>query len=92
MREVGTLGPGKPFGELALVINKPRAATVTCIEPSNFITLDKRDFDICLAKIERKRLNKMLNFMRELPCFKGWTHTSILKFSYYLKKEKFSRN
>ncbi|TNV83980.1 hypothetical protein FGO68_gene11952 [Halteria grandinella] len=92
MREVAILGPGKSFGELALVRKKPRAATVTCVEETHFATLDKHDFEICLAKIERKRLNQMLKFMQQIPCFSCWTHTSILKFSYYLKKEKFNRN
>lgn len=79
---------GKSFGELALLTNKPRAATVTCLEDCDFATLDKADFHRSLAKIERKRLSSMLNFMMGIPCFSDWTHTSILKFSYYLKKQK----
>lgn len=92
MREVTELGPGKCFGELALLMNKPRAATVMCLEDSQFATLDKASFHKSLGAIQRKRLNDMLKFMMELPCFHGWTHTSILKFSYYLKKIKLQRN
>lgn len=92
MREVATLGPGKSFGELALIRHKPRAATIRCLQDTHFATLDKHDYEISLAKIERKRMNKILTFMMGIPCFKGWTHNSILKFSYYLKKVKVTRN
>ena len=30
--------------------------------------------------------------MKQIPCFKGWTHNSMLKFSYYLEKQKMIRN
>jgi len=33
----------------------------------------------------------MLQFMLSIPCFKQFTKNSILKFSYYLKKEKHIR-
>jgi CRP-like cAMP-binding protein len=51
MRVVGELGPGKCFGELALITNKPRAATVMCLEDSQFATLDKASFHKSLAAI-----------------------------------------
>lgn len=91
-REVAVLCSGKTFGELALIRNKPRAATVRCIEDCHFATLDKNDYEISLAKISRKNLNKMLDFMKKLPCFSGWTQNSIFKFSYYLEKVKIQRN
>jgi CRP-like cAMP-binding protein len=37
-------------------------------------------------------MNKIIDFMKQIPIFQGWTHTSILKFSYYLEKEKLIRN
>ena len=54
MREVAILHSGKSFGELGLIRNKPRAATIKCIEDSHFATLDKYDYEISIAKIERK--------------------------------------
>jgi CRP-like cAMP-binding protein len=37
--EVVNLRAGKSFGELALIKNKPRAATVKCIEDCHFATM-----------------------------------------------------
>ena len=73
MREVATLGEGKSFGELALIRHKPRAATVKCIVDTHFATLVKNDYEISLAKIERKHMQKMIDFLMQIPCFKGWT-------------------
>jgi CRP-like cAMP-binding protein len=43
-RELREMGPGESFGELALLDNRPRAATITAIEPTTCIMLDKGQF------------------------------------------------
>ncbi|MFH2202671.1 MAG: cyclic nucleotide-binding domain-containing protein [Elusimicrobiota bacterium] len=43
-RLLNTLGPGKFFGELALILHQPRTATVTCVEPTQCFVLEKEDF------------------------------------------------
>ena len=90
--EVAQLGVGKSFGELALIHRKPRMATVRCIEGTHFATLGKYDYETSLAKIEKKHMNKMIEFMLQIPCFRKWTKNSIIKFSYYLKKIRVIRN
>ncbi|MBW2526763.1 MAG: cyclic nucleotide-binding domain-containing protein [Deltaproteobacteria bacterium] len=41
---IGELGPGEPFGEMALIRTASRSATVTAVEPSELLTLRRRDF------------------------------------------------
>ena len=43
-RMVATAGPGRFFGELALLREQPRAATVTTTEPTEVLTLTKAEF------------------------------------------------
>jgi putative ABC transport system ATP-binding protein len=43
-RAVATLGPGKFFGELALLRDQPRAATVRALTPLKLLTLTKPQF------------------------------------------------
>ncbi len=44
-RLLQTLGPGDFFGEMALIHNAPRAATVTATTPVVVLELDKKSFD-----------------------------------------------
>jgi CRP-like cAMP-binding protein len=43
-RKVVELGPGRGFGELALLLNAPRTATVTASEPSELVAFDRKTF------------------------------------------------
>jgi CRP/FNR family transcriptional regulator, cyclic AMP receptor protein len=52
-RKVGELGPGDFFGELALLIDAPRNATVTAATPMEAIVLSRREFDAALAEAPR---------------------------------------
>jgi len=41
--------PGEAFGELALLYNAPRAATITSLENSKLYSLDRNTFN-CIVK------------------------------------------
>lgn len=43
---------GESFGELALLENKPRAATIICNDECHFAVLDKKPFDVILSYIK----------------------------------------
>jgi CRP-like cAMP-binding protein len=43
-REIATMKPGDFFGELALVSDRPRTATVTTTSPARLLVLDERAF------------------------------------------------
>jgi CRP-like cAMP-binding protein len=43
--EVVSLRTGKSFGELALIKNKPRAATIKCSEDCHFAVMQKADYN-----------------------------------------------
>jgi len=49
LTEVRTLGIGASFGELALIDNKPRAATIKCRENCDFAVFDKKHFNNILS-------------------------------------------
>ena len=44
------LGPGEFFGEMGLIDDSPRSATVVTLEPCELLSITKRDFKKCLAE------------------------------------------
>jgi CRP-like cAMP-binding protein len=49
-RMLSTFGPGDFFGEIAIVAETPRTATVTTTAPSRLLIIVDRDFDRLLAE------------------------------------------
>lgn len=65
--KVATIEPGGSFGELALMYNAPRAATVISAEPGNLWFLDRITFRRILmdSTFQRRRLYE--SFLEEVP-------------------------
>jgi CRP-like cAMP-binding protein len=43
-REIRSIGPGGSFGEMALFSDRPRAGTVTAVEPTDCLALHRLEF------------------------------------------------
>ena len=54
-RPVRTLGPGDGFGEIALIRDVPRTATVTAVEPATLLGIDRAAFIEALTGQPRSR-------------------------------------
>jgi CRP/FNR family cyclic AMP-dependent transcriptional regulator len=58
------LGPGEFFGEMGLIDDAPRSASVVAIEPCELLCIAKRDFKKCLAE----------NFEMTMALMRGLVH------------------
>jgi CRP/FNR family transcriptional regulator, cyclic AMP receptor protein len=66
---VGVLGPGSFFGEMSLLERKPRAATVTTLEPTTVLVMKARDFDSVVStmpSVDRKMLIALSSRLRDI--------------------------
>ena len=49
-QQVATLGPGRFFGEVAILRDVPRTATVRATEPTTLLTMDRDTFRALVAQ------------------------------------------
>ena len=74
---MGELGPGASFGELALIHETKRRATIVCKEDTEFLTIDKPDFDAVLGLSHEMEWNTRMNILKSHPYFKDWSTSSL---------------
>eukprot|EP00347_Sterkiella_histriomuscorum_P008621 403344394 len=80
--EISQLQTGQSFGDLALIEQKPRMASIRCLTETHFAVLSKKDFNKVLGVIEKKKYNEKVQFLRSLPFFSQLTKTSLGKLTY----------
>lgn len=90
--DIKTMVEGETFGELALVKNDPRAATIKCDSDCYFGVIDKIDYDKFLKKVHNKTIQKDIDFLASLPFFNHWTVTQMRKIVLSFNVEIYQRN
>ncbi|KAI9883864.1 MAG: hypothetical protein M1823_004355 [Watsoniomyces obsoletus] len=89
--KVGTIGPGGSFGELALMYNAPRAATViSTVSGSCLWALDRLTFRRILMDSTFQRRRMYENFLEEVPLLSTLTPYERSKIADALDSQKFS--
>ncbi|KAK8095892.1 hypothetical protein PG999_013914 [Apiospora kogelbergensis] len=88
--KVGTIQSGGSFGELALMYNAPRAATVMSAESGcNLWALDRVTFRRILMESTFARRRMYENFLEEVPLLKSLTPYERSKIADALETQKF---
>jgi CRP-like cAMP-binding protein len=82
---------GDSFGELALISNKPRAASILAREPTSLAVLERSDYLRLLSKIQDARLTAKVDLLQHHPAFRHWTRQSLQKLSYFFKLHIYKR-
>lgn len=67
LSRAASYGPGESFGELALMYNAPRAATVVATSTSTLYSLDRVSFRRILMEHTNRKRKMYENFLAELP-------------------------
>ena len=74
--ELSRLGPGTFIGEVALMTDQPRSATVTCVQPAELLRIDRHTLSRVLAN-HGDVLRAVLRFVRD-RLVDRWMRTSPL--------------
>lgn len=87
-KKVASIGPGGSFGELALMYNAPRAATVVSTEGSTLWALDRMTFRRILmdSAFEKRRMYEA--FLSEVPLLESLTPYERSKIADALRTRK----
>ena len=72
-------GPGKCFGELALLYNCPRAASVIAASPSTVWAIDRVTFRYILAHASSKNKNEVKTALKTVSLLENLTDAQISK-------------
>ncbi|OMJ77413.1 hypothetical protein SteCoe_23015 [Stentor coeruleus] len=88
---VAVLSTGNSFGDLALLKDHPRNATVTCLTDCHFAVLVKEDYLRILGKIADKKISDFVEFLKEIPIFRSWSKKNLESLFYFFKPVMFNR-
>jgi len=72
-QRVAELTAGDSFGELALLHNTKRTASIRCRGTSEFLRVDKPDFDEVLRNSHQREWEIRINLLSAHPVFTGWS-------------------
>jgi cAMP-dependent protein kinase regulator len=88
--KVASCGPGNSFGELALMYNAPRAATVISTEPSMLWALDRITFRRILMDSAFQRRRMYESFLEEVPLLSSLKSYERSKIADALETQKYT--
>jgi CRP-like cAMP-binding protein len=88
---VNKLGPGVAFGELALINEQPRMASIVCAEAgTELAVLNKQDFKNIISKFESDKIKRQMDFLSHLPVFDGMSRRTLNLMIFAFKSERFN--
>jgi len=74
---VATRGKGESFGELALMYNSPRAATVIATTEARVWAVTRASFRKVLIKVTKEKLGEFHDFLQNVPILQSLLKTEI---------------
>jgi len=90
--KVCTYTKGMCFGELALMHNAPRAATVRSLEPSVVWVMQRKKFRLAVARATRKMRSKRIEWLTKVPVFQSITKNQLDNVDVALETRMYSKD
>jgi CRP-like cAMP-binding protein len=91
LKEIAALKAGMSFGEMALLLDAPRNATIKCKEDCDFAVVHRKEFNEVLAKAELRKVQDKIDFFMSLPIFAKHSRRNISTLIYHFEMIKFNK-
>ena len=78
-KNIGELKDGQTFGELALIYNIPRTASIIALTETSLIKIDKNPFNKYLKNLFEGQLQDQIEFLQICPIFNKLNKDLIIK-------------
>ena len=92
-RELGQAKAGASFGEMALIKNQPRNASIIALERCGMIYIEKNDYTKIVKDIEEQRINRELaSFKQYYPIFRYWPPSKCFRLLSGFITEEYDRD
>ncbi|KAK4873539.1 hypothetical protein RN001_015568 [Aquatica leii] len=84
---LGSMGPGKAFGELAILYNCTRTASIQVTTDAKVWVLDRKVFQQIMVRTGLQRLQDNINFLRSVPLLQNLSSDVLAKIADVLEVE-----
>ncbi|KAB0792156.1 hypothetical protein PPYR_14115 [Photinus pyralis] len=84
---LGRMGSGKAFGELAILYNCTRTASIRVVTDSKVWVLDRKVFQQIMVRTGLQRLQDNINFLRSVPLLANLSNDVLAKIADVLEVE-----
>ncbi|KAJ3238345.1 Rap guanine nucleotide exchange factor 4 [Chytriomyces hyalinus] len=79
---VRQVGGGEGFGQIALMTDQPRTATIITAAPTELFKIEKNDYMKIIQAAQDAESKETLVFFKLLPMFVTWNHAALCNLSY----------
>lgn len=84
-------GPGEAFGELALLYNAPRAATIKAVSNCTLFSLDRETFNHVVKDAAAKKRNRYEKFLASVELLDTMDPYERMKVADVIKNKKIQK-
>ncbi|KAJ3302368.1 hypothetical protein HDU76_005534, partial [Blyttiomyces sp. JEL0837] len=76
-KAVKRINAGEGFGDLGLLNDQARAATIVTVRQTELVLVQKEDYNRVLRFVHQKHTAEMVNFLKSIPIFQDWTASAL---------------
>ena len=88
---LGRLGVGKAFGELAILYNCKRTASIKAVTDGKLWCMERIVFQQIMQATGIKKMENQLNFLKSVPLLSNFPHDILAKISDVLEMEVYKK-